>query len=49
VLADDPIKHVVVLMLENRSFDQVLGGLTAATSKRVGSILDWAQLKKSSA
>ena len=26
--ADDPIKHVVVLMLENRSFDQMLGALT---------------------
>jgi phospholipase C len=22
---DDPIKHVIVLMLENRSFDQLLG------------------------
>jgi phospholipase C len=27
---DDPIKHVIVLMLENRSFDHVLGGLAAA-------------------
>ena len=26
--ATDPIKHVVVLMLENRSFDQMLGGMT---------------------
>ena len=26
--ADDPIKHVVVLMLENRSFDHMLGGMT---------------------
>ena len=25
----DPIKHVVVLMLENRSFDHMLGALTA--------------------
>ena len=25
----DPIKHVVVLMLENHSFDQMLGGLKA--------------------
>jgi phospholipase C len=25
----DPIKHVVVLMLENHSFDQMLGGLTS--------------------
>ena len=25
-MADDPIKHVVVLMLENRSFDHILGG-----------------------
>ena len=24
---DDPIKHVIVLMLENRSFDQMLGAL----------------------
>jgi phospholipase C len=30
--ADDPIKHVVVLMLENRSFDQMLGGLTKITA-----------------
>jgi phospholipase C len=26
----DPIKHVIVLMLENRSFDHMLGGLSAA-------------------
>ena len=26
----DPIQHVIVLMLENRSFDHVLGGLSAA-------------------
>jgi hypothetical protein len=26
----DPIRHVVVLMLENRSFDHILGGLQAA-------------------
>jgi phospholipase C len=25
-MPDDPIKHVVVLMLENRSFDHILGG-----------------------
>src|SRR3954471_8542272 len=25
--AEDPIRHVVVLMLENRSFDQMLGAL----------------------
>jgi phospholipase C len=25
----DPIEHVIVLMLENRSFDHMLGGLTA--------------------
>src|SRR5205823_3253841 len=25
--ADDPIRHVIVLMLENRSFDQMLGCL----------------------
>jgi len=24
--ADDPIKHVVVLVLENHSFDQMRGG-----------------------
>src|SRR5947209_5806870 len=28
-LMPDPIEHVVVLMLENHSFDQMLGGLTA--------------------
>lgn len=27
-LPSDPIKHVVVLMLENRSFDHMLGGIT---------------------
>src|ERR1700751_3546174 len=27
---NDPIKHVVVLMLENRSFDHMLGGLSKA-------------------
>src|SRR6202035_2909342 len=26
----DPIQHVIVLMLENRSFDHMLGGLSAA-------------------
>jgi phospholipase C len=26
----DPIKHVIVLMLENRSFDHMLGGLSSA-------------------
>ena len=25
----DPIEHVIVLMLENRSFDQMLGGLSS--------------------
>ena len=25
-MADDPIEHVVVLMLENRAFDHILGG-----------------------
>jgi phospholipase C len=25
-MADDPIEHVVLLMLENRSFDHILGG-----------------------
>ena len=28
-MADDPIQHVVVLALENHSFDQMLGGLKA--------------------
>ena len=28
-MSTDPIKHVVVLMLENHSFDQMLGGLKA--------------------
>jgi phospholipase C len=28
----DPIKHVVVLMLENRSFDHMLGGMTRVDS-----------------
>ncbi len=27
--ATDPIKHIVVLMLENRSFDQMLGSMTS--------------------
>jgi phospholipase C len=27
---EDPIQHVIVLMLENRSFDHMLGGLAAA-------------------
>src|SRR4051794_40591133 len=26
-MSEDPIKHVIVLMLENRSFDQMLGSL----------------------
>src|SRR5580698_3733499 len=26
----DPIEHVIVLMLENRSFDHMLGGLSAS-------------------
>lgn len=26
----DPIEHVIVLMLENRSFDHMLGGLATA-------------------
>jgi phospholipase C len=29
-LPADPIEHVIVLMLENRSFDQMLGGLSQA-------------------
>jgi len=29
-MPDDPIKHVIVLMLENRSFDHMLGGLSKA-------------------
>jgi len=27
-MPDDPIKHVIVLMLENRSFDHILGSIT---------------------
>ena len=27
-LPPDPIEHVIVLMLENRSFDHMLGGLS---------------------
>src|SRR5262245_28978525 len=34
--AYDPIKHVIVLMLENRSFDQMLGCLTAIYPEMVG-------------
>lgn len=30
-MATGPIKHVVVLMLENRSFDQMLGALKAVS------------------
>jgi phospholipase C len=29
-MPNDPIKHVIVLMLENRSFDHMLGGLSKA-------------------
>src|SRR6266536_5872141 len=32
----DPIEHVVVLMLENRSFDQVLGRLKVVYSELAG-------------
>ncbi|MGH7916764.1 MAG: phospholipase C [Candidatus Binataceae bacterium] len=32
----DPIKHVIVLMLENRPFDQMLGGMKGATSELDG-------------
>src|ERR1700682_2178417 len=28
--SSDPIEHVIVLMLENRSFDHMLGGLSEA-------------------
>jgi phospholipase C len=28
-MPDDPIRHVILLMLENRSFDHMLGGLSA--------------------
>jgi phospholipase C len=31
--SDDPIKHVVVLMLENRSFDHMLGGMSRWNEK----------------
>jgi phospholipase C len=30
IASQDPIQHVIVLMLENRSFDHMLGGLSAA-------------------
>jgi phospholipase C len=33
---NDPIKHVVVLMLENRSFDHMLGGMTRFNAKAEG-------------
>jgi phospholipase C len=32
-MPDDPIKHVVVLMLENRSFDHILGGTAKMRAK----------------
>src|SRR3984885_7151886 len=32
-MADDPIQHVVVLMLENRSFDHILGGTQKMRAK----------------
>ncbi len=32
-MADDPIKHLVLLMLENRSFDHVLGGTPKMRSR----------------
>src|SRR5437016_5790944 len=34
----DPIKHIVVLMFENRSFDQMLGGLQVRCPQLDGSI-----------
>lgn len=34
--SDDPIKHVVVLMLENRSFDHLLGDMTSLNSEVEG-------------
>jgi phospholipase C len=34
--SDDPIKHVVVLMLENRSFDHMLGGMSKWSEKVEG-------------
>src|SRR5438105_14797901 len=34
----DPIQHIVVLMFENRSFDQMLGGLQVRYPQLDGSI-----------
>ena len=33
VMPDDPIKHIVVLMLENRSFDHILGATPKVRAK----------------
>ncbi|MGD0792617.1 MAG: alkaline phosphatase family protein [Terriglobales bacterium] len=35
----DNLKHIVVLMMENRSFDHILGSLTAVDS-RIDGITD---------
>jgi phospholipase C len=35
-MADDRFKHVVVLMMENRSFDQMLGALKSVYPKLEG-------------
>jgi phospholipase C len=32
----DPIKHVIVLMMENRSFDQMLGSLHPGAGMALG-------------
>lgn len=32
-MVDDPIKHIVLLMLENRSFDHILGGASKMLSR----------------
>lgn len=42
---DDPIEHVIVLMLENRSFDQMLGSL--ATEMRLDGVLPEGQPPRS--
>ncbi|CAG4913825.1 alkaline phosphatase family protein [Paraburkholderia saeva] len=36
--ANDPVKHVVVLMLENRSFDHMLGALSASFNHAIDGV-----------
>jgi phospholipase C len=37
----DNLKHIVVLMMENRSFDHMLGSLKALDSRIDGISADW--------